>query len=264
MTMMTIAICDDMQADTRRLHKQLVQIVPGSEIRIFKSGELLLEELEKKRKPYDVIFVNMDSKKTDGLNTIRKIREREMSVAVIFMSRSDEYYRDAFDMFAYNYLLKPVTLEALEYVMEPLKKRLNADTDERMIHFQYRARVYTLRHSQVSYITSNLHIVNFHMTDGSTLQCRGKLKDFEKQLENSTFLRCHQSFIVNMERITGAKTESFSIGENVIPISRSYNKTAHERYEEYLQLQQEISWGGIRVTGVDCDREVCYWSWRGQ
>lgn len=48
MTMMTIAICDDMQADARKLHKQLERIVPGSEIRIFKSGELLLEELEKK------------------------------------------------------------------------------------------------------------------------------------------------------------------------------------------------------------------------
>lgn len=63
-------------------------------------------------------------------------------------------------------------------------------------------------------------------------------------------MRCHQSFIVNMERITGAKTESFSIGENVIPISRSYNKTAHERYEEYLQLQQEISWGGYQSNRV--------------
>lgn len=75
---------------------------------------------------------------------------------------------------------------------------------------------------------------------------RGKLKDFEKQLENSTFCGVIRGFIVNMERITGAKTESFSIGENVIPISRSYNKTAHERYEEYLQLQQEISWGGYQ------------------
>lgn len=65
MTMMTIAICDDMQADARKLHKQLERIVPGSEIRIFKSGELLLEELEKKRKPYDAIFVNIDSKKVD-------------------------------------------------------------------------------------------------------------------------------------------------------------------------------------------------------
>lgn len=71
MTMMTIAICDDMQVDARRLHKQLERIVPGSEIRIFKSGELLLEELEKKRKPYDAIFVNIDSKKVDGLETIR-------------------------------------------------------------------------------------------------------------------------------------------------------------------------------------------------
>ena len=84
-----------------------------------------------------------------------------MSVAVLFMSRSDEYYRNAFDLFAYNYLLKPVTEETLEYVMEPLKKRLSGGNDERVIHFQYRARVYTLRYSQVSYITSSLHIVNF-------------------------------------------------------------------------------------------------------
>ncbi len=64
MTMMTIAICDDMQADARKLHKQLERIVPGSEIRIFKSGELLLEELEKKKKE----------------------------------TRSDEYYRPAFEV----------------------------------------------------------------------------------------------------------------------------------------------------------------------
>ena len=49
MTMMTIAICDDMQADARKLHKQLERIVPGSEIRIFKSGELLLERIGKEK-----------------------------------------------------------------------------------------------------------------------------------------------------------------------------------------------------------------------
>lgn len=79
------------------------------------------------------------------------------------------------------------------------------------------------------------------MTDGSILQCRGKLKDFEKQLENSTFLRCHQSFIINMERITGAKNDSFRIGAHVIPISRSYNRVAHEKYDEYLCFQQECN-----------------------
>ena len=49
MTMMTIAICDDMQADARKLHKQLERIVPGSEIRIFKSGELLFGRIGKEK-----------------------------------------------------------------------------------------------------------------------------------------------------------------------------------------------------------------------
>ena len=155
-------------------------------------------------------------------------------------SRSDEYYREAFDLFAYNYLLKPVTEETLEYVMKPLKKLLCNGNDDRVIHFQYRARVYTVRYSQVSYITSSLHIVNFHKTDGSILQCRGKLKDFEKQLDDSTFLRCHQSFIVNMERVTGAENDSFHIGEHVIPISRSYNRNAHEKYDELSEASAGI------------------------
>lgn len=54
-------------------------------------------------------------------------------------------------------------------------------------------------------------------------------------------MRCHQSFIINMERITGAKNDSFRIGDHVIPISRSYNRVAHEKYDEYLRFQQECN-----------------------
>ena len=67
MTMMAIAICDDMQVDARRLHKQLERIVPGSEIRIFKSGELLLEELEKKK--YDCEFTAVQA--DNDINTLK-------------------------------------------------------------------------------------------------------------------------------------------------------------------------------------------------
>ena len=60
-----------------------------------------------------------------------------------------------------------------------------------------------------------------------------------KQLDDGTFFFFYQSFIVNMERVTGAENNSFHIGEHVIPISRSYNRNAHEKYAEYLRLQQE-------------------------
>ena len=85
-------------------------------------------------------------------------------------------------------------------------------------------------------------ILNLVNAEGSVKVFGMDLHDnFEKQLENSTFLRCHQSFIINMERITGAKNDSFRIGDHVIPISRSYNRVAHEKYDEYLRFQQECN-----------------------
>ena len=78
MTMMTIAICDDMQADARKLHKQLERIVPGSEIRIFKSGELFIGRIGKEKGNLMMqSLLTWIQKKVDGLETIRKIRERK-------------------------------------------------------------------------------------------------------------------------------------------------------------------------------------------
>ena len=48
MTMMTIAICDDMQADARKLHKQLERIVPGSEIGYLKAASFYWKNWKRK------------------------------------------------------------------------------------------------------------------------------------------------------------------------------------------------------------------------
>ena len=64
-------------------------------------------------------------------------------------------------------------------------------------------------------------------------------RKLHKQLERIVPGSEIRSFIVNMERVTGAENDSFHIGEHVIPISRSYNRNAHEKYDEYLRLQQE-------------------------
>ena len=38
-----------------------------------------------------------------------------------------------------------------------------------------------------------------------------------------------------------SQNDSFRIGDHVIPISRSYNRVAHEKYDEYLRFQQECN-----------------------
>ena len=83
--------------------------------------------------------------------------------------------------------------------------------------------------------------VTFHLTDGKKISCRARLGDFEGQLAESSFLRCHQSFCINLEKVTSLKKNSFVIGQTEIPISRAYLKNARQKYKDYLAQQKVCS-----------------------
>ena len=93
----------------------------------------------------------------------------------------------------------------------------------------------------LAYISSSLHSVTFHLTDGKKISCRARLGDFSGQLSDSSFLRCHQSFCINMEKVTSLKKNSFVVGQTEIPISRTYLKTARKKYKDYLAEQKVCS-----------------------
>lgn len=237
MTITTLAICDDALEDSHLLKDYLKKVLPEAEVKLFRGGEQLINELEKKGNIYNAIFLAIHMPGCNGIETAKTVRSYDLFVPIIFMSHSEEYYREAFDVYAFNYILKPIELKALEHILYPLKCKWG-EKDERVLHFRYRSQVYTIRHNQITYISSSLHTVNFHMVDGRVIHCRGKLTDFAEQLENSTFLRCHQSFYVNMEEISAMKNDSFMLKESIIPISRSYSREAHAAYTRYLKERE--------------------------
>ena len=159
-------------------------------------------------------------------------------MGIIFVTGTEKYYREAFDVFAFQYLLKPVDVEKLKKVLEFLyinvRKYSEFIRKERVICFKYRPQLYTIKHNEVQYISSSLHTVTFYMDDGSEIHCRGKLSDFDEQLKDSMFLRCHQSFFVNISKVIGMKTDGFIMKDFTVPISRTYMKEAQKQYRKYL------------------------------
>lgn len=236
MKQITFAICDDEIEDALNLQEILHEILPGAETRIFKSADSLLKILKTKGNPFHIIFLDIRMKGKNGIETAAEIRKSDKTVPIIFASVSGEYYKEAFDVFAYQYLRKPLNKRKVEKVLDPLIELLMKD-EEPTLHFRYRSQTYTLRHSQVQYISSSLHTVNFHLSNGRAIQCRGKLNDFTDQLAGTSFVRCHQSFFVNMDAVTSMKTDTFEVGENLIPISRSLSKDVQMQYEKYLKKE---------------------------
>ena len=56
------------------------------------------------------------------------------------------------------------------------------------------------------------------MLDGSVLETAEKLGNLEKKIEDPRFLRCHQSFLVNMDHITDVEEEFLLRNGERVPI----------------------------------------------
>lgn len=237
MAVMTIAICDDMRKDAQKLYRQLLELIPEAEIRMYRSRASLVEGLTKGKGICNIVFMGLDGEDGKSLETVRTLRLRGNYVPVVMVAENEKFYKEAFEVFAFNYLQKPVDNGELEHVLLPVLDACQRETG-RALHFHYRTQIYTLQYNHLAYISSNLHNVTFHLTDGKKISCRARLGDFADQLADSSFMRCHQSFCINLEKVTTLKKNSFMVGQTEIPISRAYLKMARQKYKDYLDRQK--------------------------
>lgn len=239
MAVITIAVCDEVRKDAQKLVKKLSELIPEAEILVYRNRESLLNGLKDEHKRCDVLFMGLDGEKGENLETVRAIRLGGNYVPVVLVAANDHFYKEAFEVFASNYIIKPVGIGELEHVMKPILRSCELDGGK-ALHFQYRTQIYTLQHRRLVYISSSLHNVVFHLTDGTVIRCRARLADFSDQLTDSSFLRCHQSFLINLDKVTSLNKSSFMVGGTEIPISRNYLKNSRQKYKDYLE-QQKVS-----------------------
>lgn len=165
MAVMTIAICDEIRKDAQKLYRQLSTLVPDAELLLYRTRESLLKGLAEGHKICDLIFLGLDGDQGRSLETVRTMRLKGHYIPVVLVAENEKFYKEAFEVFAYNYLVKPVESGELEHVLVHILEVCRREGG-RALYFRYRTRVYTLQHDHLAYISSSLHSVTFHLTDG--------------------------------------------------------------------------------------------------
>ena len=99
--MLQIAICDD---DTA-FSSQIEDIIEAecdeknirSDIEVFTDGYYLLKAI-KQGSIFNIIFLDIEMKKLDGLATAREIRKIDSTVLIIYISGFDDYLKELFEV----------------------------------------------------------------------------------------------------------------------------------------------------------------------
>ncbi len=227
---MRIAICDDKKEDAL----MLCDLLSDHQVNVFHSPFDLVETVAKKSNIYDLYLLDIYIESMmNGIDLAKKLREIDDFAQICFVSSSGDFYREAYDIQDINYLLKPVTKEALQKLIDRMEHR-KANVREKSLHYRYGGSIHAVAYSNILFISSSGHTVSITCKDGSIHSAVAKLDDIELQLDSRQFFRCHQSFIVNLYKVDVVSGSDVIIAGKTVPVSRKYAETLKRRYQEIL------------------------------
>ena len=208
--MIKIAICDD-EANIRAYLSSLIQAqdCPCEIVEYASAGDCLADTQK-----IDLLFLDIElaPSSLDGMALARKIRERATVTqpVIIFVTGYERYVFDAFDVGAFQYLLKPVNEEKFAQVFARAVEQIAANRENpqkgRVLTLQSANTSKTVPLDSIYYIESSNHRVELHLKDGE-FACYAKIGDLELELQNQ-FFRIHKGYLVNLSYVAGySKTE---------------------------------------------------------
>lgn len=228
---MKIAVCDDCMEDVRSLKRFL-----GShEVSVYSNAGSLLADMEKNENiRHDLYMLDIFMEGSiNGIELARELRRKQDEAVICFISASNDFYREAYDLYAVQYLIKPVQETAVQVLLDKVSQSL-ARNRERKLSFQFRGQAGSIPYGKILYISSREHTLSIYCTDGTVQECRGRLNELAIQVCGDTFMRCHQSFLVNMYLVDNLSGTDLTVGQEKIPVSRRYYADVKRRYQEIL------------------------------
>lgn len=227
---MRIAVCDDIKFEREELVKILCQVLKEASIDEFNTGKELLQSHELQH--YDLIFLDILMPEKSGLDIAAELRKNDTKTPIVFVSVSEEFGVQSYRVQAFDYLLKPVDAELLKTCINRL---LSGQKKKEYITVNYSGIETKVLLSNIQCLESNLRKVVFTLTGSQTVEICGKLTDFAVYLLSHGFVRCHKSYLVNMEHIAGIDESVFRLtGGKQIKISRAYLQEAKKAYFDYI------------------------------
>ena len=226
--MLSIAVCDDEVIECCNMAKRIKEIMEEMKmpciIRQFQSGGELLQTLES----FDVVFLDIIMRELDGMKTAQIFRERASDKILIFVSSSREYVFEAYDVEAFQYLLKPVDDRKLKSVLQKAVLKTESCLQEFIIVSRERQKK-KLFLDDIYYFEIKGRMVDAHGPEGifTYYEQMGKL---ENKLQDKGFFRCHKSYLVNLKYVDRYNRQEVILenGEKIVIAKRRYEQFVRE------------------------------------
>ncbi|SRR6266436_377111 len=211
-----VLVVDD-EAPARRKILRLLRQEPDVQV-VGEAGgaESAISAIEKHRP--DLVFLDVQMPGMDGFGVVQAIPAKEMP-RVVFVTAHDQYALRAFEVHAFDYLLKPFGEERFRMVLQRAREqnaqssdgfaariqdllrqlqRERAFPDRLLVHENARAHFLPIR--EISWIEADRNYLILHC-GAKTHTLRGTLESLAGTLDPKTFVRINRGSLVRLDAI---------------------------------------------------------------
>lgn len=235
--LLSIAICDDQEQEVEEMYQMVHEVVCDYSVpyKIIKcsNGEDLIYELGEYGS-FDLIFMDVELKRDNGVEVAKRIREKDPYCKIVFVSGYNQYYKSAFSVQPFQFIDKPINQDEFKEITRAAIKHIVNENE--VFSFENKWKHYRISLKDILYFTSEHRIVRVYTKDGNQFEFYGKMNDVETVLEqiSTAFLRVHKSHLLNMNYIKVLQRDVVVLqDDSELMVSARRRKEVLERYMAY-------------------------------
>lgn len=233
---MRIAICDDEKEFRQQIKSSIKSYNTAFEIMEYKDGSELLQAEE----VFDLIFLDIEMSRVDGMTTARQLRARNVDSEIVFFSSHEKFVFDSFDIRPLYFLKKPLEEERLVKILTTVEAALE---EVEQIELALANGTCYMKVKDIVYVERYGDGLNIHDRFGVVYEVhRETIKKWMERLGEKGFVRIHKSYVVSMFYVEVFSTSQIKLKgvEMPLEVGRKYAKGLREQYLEFVRKNGRI------------------------
>ena len=200
-------------------------------ITVFNNGYDLLETYSMDT---DVLFMDIQVPGMSGMETAKRIREKDGNVIIVFVTNLSQYAIKGYEVNAFDFILKPIDYNGFSMKLNRILTEYSHLHENYYVNIKNKEGVVRIPLEDLLYIEVVSHNIVFHKSD-EEITIRGVLKDYVDDLSKHYFCLCNKGYLVNLANVRKVdKIFAFMSDGTKLLISKGKRKEFLEELNKYL------------------------------
>lgn len=199
------------EAGVRLLLRKIIEKQEGFQI-VAECAELAEAVIAFRRHKPEVVFLDIGIKGQNGVECARILTDMDPKVKIIFATAHAEYMPEAFELYAFDYLVKPFSVDRVNRTLNRIASiaaERSFEMEEKVVKSGYRRDKLLVKGKESMSFVDIPEIVLIQRENHATVIYTDKdsyvtsvsMAELEKKLDPEQFLRSHKSYIINLSKI---------------------------------------------------------------